>query len=189
MTEPVCSVLNIHDLAERSLVNGPGARAVVWVQGCLLHCNGCFNLGTWPMEGGRHITIPEIMACFDPANIQGITLSGGEPFLQASAAAELLKLCHLKGIDTMVYTGFTFSELKQSELPGSRELLLQTDLLIDGPYIRTIAPDGEWSGSGNQKLRCLSSQGMAMKRVRKTGITEKEYIISPEGHLTLTGIL
>ena len=180
--------LRIHRIAACSLSNGPGRRFVLWVQGCPLRCEGCFNPAARSLEGGTGWTLERIERACDDATVEGITVSGGEPFLQASPLAQLLGRFRARGLNTLVYTGFPLAALKKDPFPGCRELLRQTDLLIDGPYRPDCPPQGEWAGSGNQGIIPLSRTGMEMKRRRKTTYVEQEYILSLRGELIHTGI-
>ena len=132
--------------------------------------------------------IQDIVGRILSSDVHGLTLTGGEPFLQAPDAAMLLKVCGRRGLDRIVYSGFLFSDLKRNKLPGTRDLLKETDLLLDGPYRKDIPPDGEWTGSGNQRVIALSPAGMVLKKLRRTDMVEREYIIGRDGKTVLTGI-
>ncbi len=95
--------LNIMGYVDESEVNGPGTRAVVWVQGCLRECSGCFNPESWPFEVNQLMAIDELAdkILSNPRN-QGVTFSGGEPFWQAPALAELGKKNQGSGIKSDV---------------------------------------------------------------------------------------
>ncbi|MFN5516479.1 MAG: 4Fe-4S single cluster domain-containing protein [Cyanobacteriota bacterium] len=152
--------LNIMGYVDESQVNGPGARAVVWAQGCLRECPGCFNPGSWSFEENQVVAVPELADKIlgNPRN-QGVTFSGGEPFWQAPALAELARLLKAKGLTAMSFTGFTLEELRGSQAPpGAGELLAELDLLIDGPYLEHLAihaPDSLVS-SKNQRVHIFN---------------------------------
>ncbi len=137
-----------------SIVDGPGIRFAVFVQGCPHGCPGCHNPQTHPFEGGEVRKIEELFAQFrqDPL-LKGVTLSGGEPFCQAAPLAELAKLVHGVGKDVAVYTGYVYEELLAMEDPGVQDLLAETDLLIDGPYVEAQRNlELRFRGSENQRL-------------------------------------
>jgi anaerobic ribonucleoside-triphosphate reductase activating protein len=184
MSQPV----RIHRIETCSLVNGPGKRFVVWFRGCPFHCPGCFNEAARSQEGGELIEVDELVLRIKEAEVEGVTFSGGEPFLQAKEGALILRKCASLGLNSMVYTGFTFSELKGEPVPGARELLRECDLILDGPYKKAIPPTGEWTGSGNQRVIALSRKGMEMKGLRRTKLVEQEYIIDRVGVVFKTGI-
>jgi len=171
-----------------SFVNGPGERFVIWFQGCPFSCPGCFNRDARTFDGGDLVPLQELWEKILASGVRGVTLSGGEPFLQAKEAALLLRECGRRGIDRVVYTGFLYEELKREIFPGTRELLRASDLLLEGRYRKEIPPDGEWTGSGNQRVLALSARGMEMKSSRRTEWVEREYIISEDGETVLTGI-
>ena len=148
-------LIRIADLVQESVVDGPGIRLTVFVQGCPHHCKGCHNPGTWDYDGGRLIDTDEIIAMMD-ANplLDGITLSGGEPLRQAVACMELARAAHERGLSVWCYTGYDFGTVLAAYVgaPG-RGLLDYVDVLVDGPYIeaqRTL--ELPWRGSRNQRL-------------------------------------
>lgn len=148
--------LRVAGTEPESVVDGPGIRFVVFTQGCPHRCPGCHNPETWDPDGGRLIEVQEILALIEEGKLlKGITLSGGEPFLQAGALVELARGVKELGLDVVVYTGFIFEELLElSQInPAYRELLGLTSVLIDGPYRQserdlTLA----FRGSRNQRL-------------------------------------
>ena len=104
----------IHSMLPRSAVNGPGERAVVWFQGCDLHCRGCFNPASHPFDRDRDKRVEEVaewvLAC---QGIEGLTLSGGEPFQQAGDLRHLCEYIKLRRPDFSigVFSGHTLQEL------------------------------------------------------------------------------
>jgi anaerobic ribonucleoside-triphosphate reductase activating protein len=152
--------LNIMGYVDESEVNGPGSRAVVWVQGCQRECPGCFNPASWSFEINQLISIDELAdKILNNPNNQGITFSGGEPFWQAPALARLAAKLKAAGLNAMSFSGFTLEELRSPNAPpGSQALLDQLDILIDGPYVESLAinqPDSPVS-SRNQKVRIFN---------------------------------
>ncbi|MEA5565989.1 4Fe-4S single cluster domain-containing protein [Anabaena sp. UHCC 0399] len=152
--------LNIMGYIDESEVNGPGCRAVVWVQGCPRECPGCFNPDSWTFEINQLVTVDSLVEQIlsKPQNT-GVTFSGGEPFWQASALADLARKLKAAGLNVMSFSGFTLKQLQsESAPPGSQELLAQLDILIDGPFVETLAinsPDSPVS-SRNQKVRVFN---------------------------------
>ncbi|WP_103667010.1 4Fe-4S single cluster domain-containing protein [Pseudanabaena sp. BC1403] len=152
--------LNIMGYLNRSEVNGPGCRAVVWVQGCWRECPDCFNPSSWYFDVNQLVSVEDLAERIlsDPAN-QGVTFSGGEPFLQAPALAALAKQVKAAGLNVMSFTGYTLSELRSPSAPeGAEDLLDQLDILIDGPYVSALAihaPDSPVS-SRNQRLHVFN---------------------------------
>ena len=103
--------IRIHDLLPKSHANGPGPRAVVWVQGCSLGCKGCFNPQTHAKDGGRTVPIDtlveDILTLRD--SIQGLTISGGEPLQQLPSVRLLLRGVRMRSaLSTLLFTGYTW---------------------------------------------------------------------------------
>ncbi|MEM7066949.1 MAG: 4Fe-4S single cluster domain-containing protein [Cyanobacteria bacterium P01_B01_bin.77] len=152
--------LNIMGYVNRSEVNGPGRRAVVWVQGCLRQCPGCFNPDSWSFENNQLVSIDDLVRRIlsDPDN-EGVTFSGGEPFWQAAALAEVARRVKAKGLNVMSFSGFTLTELQANNAPqGAQDLLDQLDILIDGPYVESLAIHEPTSpvSSRNQRVRVFN---------------------------------
>ena len=141
-------------IVKESIVDGPGIRYTVFVQGCPHHCPGCHNPQTHPFTGGTEMAVADIFADFrkNPL-LKGITFSGGEPFCQAEALAELARLVHGTGKDVAVYTGYTYEDLLRMDGPHAAALLAETDLLIDGPFLEARRNlELRFRGSENQRL-------------------------------------
>lgn len=152
--------LNIMGYVDESEVNGPGCRAVVWVQGCKRECAGCFNPSSWPFEINQLISIEELGSkIISNSRNEGVTFSGGEPFWQAAGLAELAKRLKAAGLSVMSFSGFTLKELESDTAPpAAKELLEQLDILIDGPYVESLAinsPDSPVS-SRNQRVHIFN---------------------------------
>ncbi|BAY24664.1 anaerobic ribonucleoside-triphosphate reductase activating protein [Calothrix sp. NIES-2100] len=152
--------LNIMGYVDESEVNGPGCRAVVWVQGCLRECPGCFNPASWPFEINQLIAVDTLAENIlkNPRNT-GVTFSGGEPFWQAPALASLARKLKAAGLNVMSFTGFTLKLLQsESAPPGASELLEQLDILIDGPFVESLAIHSPTSpvSSSNQRVHIFN---------------------------------
>lgn len=151
--------IKIAGLIPESIVEGPGLRMVVFFQGCLHHCPGCHNPQTWNFAAGESIRIGEILRQFSSNPLlQGITLSGGDPFFQAAAAASLAGEVHDLGKDVWTYTGFTWESFLKEQDPNRLWLLNSSDVLVDGPFIlskkTTTLP---FIGSTNQRIIDIQS--------------------------------
>lgn len=147
--------LNVAHTIARSAVNGPGERFVIWVQGCPLACPGCWNPDTWSFKPRdvREVgdLIDEILATPD---IEGVTFTGGEPFAQAEALAEIANAVRAAGLSVFVFTGYEFEELGTRE---QRRLLNHTDVVVAGRYEQKLRADGlRWRGSSNQMVHFLT---------------------------------
>lgn len=148
--------IRLYGLVTDSIVDGPGFRTAIFVQGCPYHCEGCHNPDSQPFEGGTVWTLDDVEKKF--ANnplLSGITLSGGEPAEQAAPCAELARRAHQKGLNVWTYTGSTLEKLTEraKDDPALKQLLDETDVLVDGPFIlaqRSLELD--FCGSKNQRL-------------------------------------
>lgn len=146
--------LRVAGVVGESIVDGPGIRYAVFVQGCPHHCPGCHNPQTHPFEGGREMDTEEIFAAFqgDPI-LKGITFSGGEPFCQPGPLAELARRVHEMGKDVLTFTGYTYEQLAVMEDPEVQALLAETDTLIDGPFLQEEKNlELRFRGSENQRV-------------------------------------
>jgi len=149
--------LRVTALWHGSVVEGPGRRSVLQVQGCPLRCSAlCFVPATHAIEAGVVLPVDMLVdALLDPAGAprDGISVLGGEPFGQPAGLAVLLRRLKARGLHTTVYTGYTLAALARQPEPAFREALEFVDLLIDGPFLPALAEGaGEWRGSRNQRL-------------------------------------
>lgn len=145
---------------EESIVDGPGLRYVLFVQGCPIHCKGCQNPQTWDMDGGKLVSVRAILEKIrsNPL-IKGVTFSGGEPFAQAEALLPLARVLKRSGYHVMSYSGYTFEELMKSD--ACRSLLFELDLLVDGPFIEEQKSlELLFRGSRNQRIIDLKATCM-----------------------------
>lgn len=128
-----------------SFVNGEGIRYVVFVQGCGHGCRGCQNPDTWDFNGGTEVSVAEIAADYRKRKlVDGLTLSGGDPFYQQEACLELLSL--LPGVNVWVYTGFEYEEIAETELAK------RADVLVTGRFVEELRCEGQMYGSSNQRI-------------------------------------
>ena len=143
-----------------SIADGPGFRCAIFTQGCKHACKGCHNPETWSFSGGEDYEIEEIVAMWNKNPLlKGITLSGGDPFYQPKACAELAKAAHAKGLNVFSYTGFTFEELLEEAKKDAdiASLLEESDYLVDGPFIEDLKDISlQFRGSSNQRIIRLS---------------------------------
>lgn len=149
--------IQIFGLVDDSIVDGPGLRFSVFVQGCSHACPGCHNPESQPKDAGQVRHLGEIYDAITSNDMtQGVTFTGGEPFEQARECAILAKLLKQSGYEIWAYTGGLFEDILQAkgdEADWRRRLLSQLDALVDGPYIearRSLSLD--WRGSANQRI-------------------------------------
>lgn len=152
----MASKLRLSGIAQESIVDGPGLRYVVFVQGCPHHCVGCHNPQTHDFSEGYDMDIDSILEQYkgNPL-LAGITFSGGEPFCQPGPLAELGEKIKDLGHTVMVYSGYTLEELLELKKtqPEVGQLLDVADILVDGPYVEALR-DLEllFRGSANQRV-------------------------------------
>lgn len=150
------TLLRIADTIQDSIVDGPGFRFVVFTQGCLRHCPECHNPHTWDPAGGKEVTVDSLYKTLSANPLtDGLTLSGGEPYLQAAACAELAQKAKNGGFNVWCYSGYTFEEILEISKtdPGFKALIEATDVLIDGMFlIEEKSLTLKWRGSHNQRV-------------------------------------
>lgn len=159
-------VIQMHGMLRHSLVNGPGIRCVLFLQGCTHHCPGCQNPETHDIHGGTPCSIQAILNdILTDRNLDGVTLSGGDPLLQPKACTEITKACKQHGLSVWVYTGYLFEDVYTEKLSKDAANLLQyIDVLVDGLFDEALKSETcLWCGSTNQRLidvpASLSNQG------------------------------
>lgn len=141
-----------------STVLGPYLRSIIWVKGCLKNCPGCIAPETHDFEG-EMTSVDTILQWIKkyPQN-EGITISGGEPFLQAKALCQLVKEVKKENKGVIIYSGYTYQELLDKHDRYIDQLLSMTDLLIDGPYIASLDQGEAGRGSHNQNFIYLTNR-------------------------------
>lgn len=132
---------------------GPGKRLAVWTQGCLKNCRGCINPEGRDLNGGYEISVEDIMKKLSEyTDLAGITISGGEPFLQFAELQKLVgRIKKDTALDVMLYSGYTLEYLKQ-KIPESEAFFDNVDIFVDGEYIQEKNDNEMYRGSSNQKL-------------------------------------
>ena len=157
--------LRISGIVEDSIVDGPGLRLCVFVQGCPHHCPGCHNPQTHDFNAGSEVDLRDIIRKYkENPLLSGVTFSGGEPFCQAGPLALLGSMIHEAGGEVITYTGYLYEDLRQKAAheKAVAALLSVTDLLIDGPYIEARRSlEKPFRGSSNQRL-LLIRQGLSV---------------------------
>lgn len=152
--------LNVCGMLDNSLVNGKGMRFVLFLAGCPHHCPGCQNMNLQAYDSGEPLSVDAIFKKIE-ANmpiIDGVTLSGGEPFEQD--ATELLKMVKSVGLSVWVYTGYTYSELQELSKTRSyiNEMLTYIDVIVDGKFEKDLTEGApRYVGSTNQHFILLNN--------------------------------
>lgn len=172
--------MRIANTISDSIVDGVGLRYTIFTQGCPHHCPGCHNPDTHDPAGGREITVAEIAQGFlhNPL-LRGITLSGGDPFVQAEDCAQLAELAHSHGLDVWVYSGYTYEHLLKEGTPAQLALLAGCDVLVDGLFLQARKSyEALFRGSDNQRL-------IDLKASRTQGKTILWQRVDPLAHFTV----
>ena len=162
--------MRIAGILHESIVDGPGVRFVVFTQGCLHQCRGCHNPNTWDQNGGYEISVRVLMKEIhkSPKSVKGVTISGGEPFLQPKETADFAERVHSIGFSVVTYTGYVYEQLLvRARMEGEIQRLLdETDILVDGPFIEQQKDISlRFRGSSNQRV-------IDMNETRRTGEIE-----------------
>lgn len=158
--------LRIAGTVNDSIVDGPGLRYAVFTQGCPHDCPGCHNPQTHDFSGGKDIDTSEILAQIrkNPL-LDGLTLTGGEPFCQCTACIALAQGAHAHGLNVWCYSGYTFEELINGKAEW-RLLLQNIDVLVDGPFLlEKRSLDCRFRGSSNQRLIDVPKSLMANRAI------------------------
>lgn len=132
------------------------------MQGCTLACRGCISRDTWDADGGQRVAIADLVEwcerCIADGAV-GMTVSGGEPFQQASALTELLRRLRdcdkAHEFDVLVYSGYSLGYLRRHH----PQLLAQIDAVVSEPYIAERGEGGWLRGSANQLVTPMSERG------------------------------
>jgi anaerobic ribonucleoside-triphosphate reductase activating protein len=144
--------IRIAGIVPESIVDGPGFRFTVFTQGCFHDCPGCHNPETHDPTGGQAVTVESLLdAMRKNSLLDGLTLSGGEPFLQVDACIRLAAEARGMGLNIWAYSGYTFEELAAD--PEKRRLLEACDVVVDGRFVlseRTL--EKRFRGSKNQRV-------------------------------------
>ncbi len=171
MEEFGTKIIRMCGIEPESIVDGPGFRYVVFVQGCSHRCPGCHNPESHDPEGGYEISTGEVFSqIMENPHLQGVTFSGGEPFEQVPAMLELARMIKSsdgipvsKPLRLMSYTGYTIEELLARQDPETDELLCLLDILVDGRYVEKLRNlTLVYRGSENQRV-------IDMNKTRETG--------------------
>ena len=175
--------LNIAETCAETKVLGPGARFAIWIQGCPFKCRGCTAPDWIPFKTAKSIGVEELASdIIRQTGIAGITISGGEPMMQAANLTCLMELVKMRRpeLNVIVFTGF---QLEQLTWPGAINLLSHTDLLIDGQYIEQRNNGTGLRGSDNQKMHFLTDKLASYKDVLLTQQRDMEFHIMADGVL------
>jgi anaerobic ribonucleoside-triphosphate reductase activating protein len=159
--EPRCAAaggpadsIRVGGVEPESIVDGPGFRYTLFVQGCHFRCPGCHNRHLQTFDGGRDMSVAAVLGAIQ-ANplLDGLTLSGGDPFTQAAPCAALAEQVRARGLSVVTFTGYLWEDLLASRREDWRRLLAASDIIVDGPFVMEKRDIGlRFRGSANQRL-------------------------------------
>lgn len=145
---------------ESTQLLGPGDRAVLWVFGCCFDCPGCiaynFKHGSYYED-----TVDSIVDWILSTGKNDITISGGEPMLQAEKLATVLEhVRQVRDMGVIVYSGYIYEDLlvRAEKDDGIHRFLNSIDILIDGPFVESLNNNDPYRGSSNQRIISLTSR-------------------------------
>ena len=171
---------------------GPGVRVAIWFQGCHIGCPGCVSRDTWTPSGGKSLTVKDLVSTvvdLVDGPLQGITISGGEPFEQPEALTALVDQLRsvferrADPVDVLCYSGITLRDL-ETRFP---HILARLDALVPEPYRARTPTELPWRGSANQPLLALSPLGRARYQHIAAAARSIQLDVA-EGHVELIGI-
>ncbi|GHJ35960.1 4Fe-4S single cluster domain-containing protein [Streptomyces sp. TS71-3] len=178
--------LRLHGFEPYSAANGPGTRAVVWVQGCTLGCPGCFNSGTHPRDAVEDVSADALFERIRGLGdrIEGVTISGGEPLQQRAPVLRLLERLRAETtLSTLLFTGYRRTEVDR--MAEARALYACVDVLLAGRYERERHLARGLRGSANKTVHFLTDR---YSPADLDAVPDAEVVIHPDGHVTFTGI-
>ena len=146
--------IRINNVIKESIVDGFGLRFVIFTQGCLLRCKNCHNPSTHDLDKGDIVALETLQEMWKKNPLlKGITISGGEPFLQKEATLNLVRLAKKDNLDVTIYTGYTYDALKKQDCDIINNIFNEADYLIDGPFIDCLKDlNLLFRGSKNQRI-------------------------------------
>lgn len=178
------STLNLYMMCKSTQALGPYERYAIWVQGCNKCCSGCISPDAQPLDGGYTVEVEHLVhEILSQPDVEGITISGGEPFLQQDALCALIDAVrNQRDLGVIIYTGMLYEEI--SDTP----LVTRCDLLIDGEYIEALNDDLSLRGSSNQRIICITDRyADAVERYYGRPGRKMEFMIE-NGHVSMVGI-
>ena len=141
-------------------VLGPGNRIGLWLCGCNRACKGCSNPELWvqreELEINVHDVVSLILKITESYKVDGFTISGGEPFLQADELLLLLSYLTPISTDILIYTGYRLEELRELNSKSINGILDSAAVIIDGAYIEGLNNDSVLRGSSNQQIHIMN---------------------------------
>ncbi|WP_323735860.1 4Fe-4S single cluster domain-containing protein [Methanosphaera sp. ISO3-F5] len=182
--------IRIYEIINNTKVEGPGNRTCIFVQGCLKHCKYCNSKQTWDITSGKEYEINKLAQhILSNKNIEGVTFSGGEPFLQSKELYQLGKLIKKHNLSIVTFTGFNYNFIKKINDSNWNNLLEITDLLISGEFdINKMVQDKIWIGSSNQEYHFLSNRYKYLENKLNLLENKIEIRLKKDGSIVINGM-
>ena len=183
---PAKGQINVHGTLPRSRANGPGERMVIWLQGCALGCRGCFNPATHAFAPASVMPVSTLLADITSAarELDGVSVSGGEPFAQPQALRDLLRgVKEDTGLSVLVFSGYNLAEIERHPLRA--RVLPFIDVLVAGRFVEARRVGHGLIGSANQRIHRLSDR---YQLADLESVPEAEVQIDAAGKITATGV-
>ncbi len=179
-------MLRVAKVITKTTAEGPYERLALWVAGCDLDCPGCCNPALFDREAGETVDAHGLAQMLDhAADVEGITVLGGEPLQQREGLAALLRLARERGLGTLVFTGYTLEDARR--LPGFDAIDANVDTWIDGPFdVHRPEARRRFIGSSNQRLHHRT--GRYADPQLWSGRPRVELRIAPDGSLEAHGL-
>lgn len=148
--------INILEIVEQTMADGPGLRTSIYCAGCGHHCPGCHNPQSWDPRNGHEVGIDDLMELIKADEFSNVTFTGGDPLYQVEAFTELARRIKKETKKTIwCWTGFTIEEIRASERLSM--ILPYLDVLVDGPFILEKRDTQlHFRGSSNQRIIYLT---------------------------------
>lgn len=183
-------IVRLHNIVMHTKVLGPGIRTAIWFQGCNRRCKGCMSPVSRPLDGGKLVKLNDVIqAVIAEPGIEGVTISGGEPFLQIEALYYFLKSIKEQSVlGVIIYSGFTLKELEDMNQPMVDEIISGlADIIIDGEYVDELNDGKALKGSANQTVHFITDRYLAYKDIYEQKKRNAE-VIATEKDIFFIGI-
>lgn len=171
---------------------GPNSRVGIWTAGCRHYCQGCVSKNLWDFDETLRVDTVEIVKQIAEYKLQnanlGVTISGGEPFLQDDLDKLLKEISELGIEDVLVYTGFTLEELNQIFPQFEQNYAKYIGVLVDGRYEESLNDNKPLRGSSNQRIIFFKQQLLMLYKEVLVGERKFQFDIVEDGKLTIYGI-
>lgn len=183
-------MIRVHNMVLHTSVLGPGLRAAIWLQGCARRCKGCMSPDSRPLNGGRQVPVATMLReVAQLKDIEGVTISGGEPFMQIDGLHSLLDgIRRSTALGVIIYTGYTVAELHAMQDQKVEDILSGlADIVIDGEYVDELNDGVALKGSSNQTVHFITSRYLPYRQIYEEKTRNTEVVASTKD-LFLIGI-